>query len=277
MALNRKVFYDFVRNLPFGGKITPDQFQGLEKILDYKEAKYPDMDVRWLAYMLATVFHETARTMQPVVEYGSQKYLKGKSYWPWIGRGLIQITWEENYRAFGIDKPEDALKWDVALHVLFDGMIKGRFRSDKVGRLTLARFFNAKADQPLKARLIVNGIPKGAKTLEDGTKEPDKASLIAQYHRNFLDALKQAEKAVESPEEVRKPEPKADEPDAPKLSSDPITQVVTGVAGVGGIGALAPLFSSVSTPWALGVVIVLVLALGVFYFLRKQQANATGV
>ncbi len=152
-------------------------------------------------------------------------------------------------------------------------MIKGRFRSDKVGKLSLARFFNAKADQPIKARLIVNGIPKGAPTLQDGTKEPDKATLIAQYHKNFLDALKQAEKAVEKPEEVRTPEPKSDQPDAPTLASDPMTQVVT---GIGGLGVLTPILTSVSNPWALGVVVVIVIAVGLFYFLRKQQANAIG-
>lgn len=255
MKLNRKVFYDYVRNLPFGGKITPLQFDGLEKILNYQRDKYPDMDKRWLAYILATTFHETAREMQPIVEKGSQKYLRSKKYWPWIGRGLVQITWEENYKKYGITKPEDALTWPVALHVIFDGMVNGKFTG-----VRLSQFFNKKANDPKGARKIVNGT--------------DKAGLIAQYHQNFLDALEKAELAVETPEEVRTPAPKADQPDQPKLTTDPLTQVA---GGIGGVGIVASLVQAVSNPWALAAVALLMVGMGIFLVLRKQQANATGV
>lgn len=271
--MNRKVFYDFVRNLPFGGRISPDQFGGLEKILDYKEANHPDMDVRWLAYILATVFHETARTMQPVRETLATSdaqaiarlnaaYKKGtlkvsKPYWVdgYFGRGLVQVTFKENYDKFGISNPADALTWEVALDVLFTGMIEAKFT-----KYRLSQFFNAKNDDPKGARKIVNGT--------------DKATLIAEYHKNFLDALKQAQKAVEAPQEVRKPEPQADKPDSPALSADPMTQIVT---GIGGIGAISTVVSAVSNPWAFGVVAIILVGMGVFLYLRKQQANATGV
>ena len=55
-------------------------------------------DIRWLAYMLATVYHECATKMWPITEYGSQEYLQSKEYWPFIGRGLVMLTWEDNYR-----------------------------------------------------------------------------------------------------------------------------------------------------------------------------------
>ena len=271
--LDKKVFYDFIRNLPFGGKISPDQFDGIEKILAYQELNHPDMDDRWLAYILATVFHETARTMQPIREQDNKNktYLKSKKYYPYYGRGLIQITWKENYEKYGIEKPDDALTWPIALYVLFHGMIEGEFRKDKIGKVGLRRYFNTKVDNPTMARLIVNGY----RTV-DGQKEdlPDKASLIAQYHKNFLDAITQAKKAVDKPEEVRNPAPKSDEPNKPSLTADPITQVVT---GVGGVGIITQLIAAVSNPWAFGAVGLIILGLGVFYFLRNKQANATGV
>lgn len=253
--MNRKVFFDFIRNLPFGGKISPEQFDGLTRILDYKESRYPHWDTRWLAYLLATVFHETDRTMQPITERGSRNYLRGKKYWPWIGRGLVQLTWEYNYTKYGLTDPKQALEWDTALRIAFDGMENGVFTGRK-----LSQFFNKSVDNPKGARKIINGT--------------DKDTLIAVYYQNFLDALTEAEKAVESPQEVRKPEKNSDKPDVPELTKDPLTQAVTGIAGT---GILTNLISAVSNPWALGAVVVLAIGLGIFIYLRKKQANATGV
>lgn len=47
------------------------------------------------AHFLAQLAHESAH-FQTTVEYGG----KNARYAPWYGRGLIQVTWEENYRAF---------------------------------------------------------------------------------------------------------------------------------------------------------------------------------
>ncbi len=66
--INRPFFYDRVRVTLFGGRLQPPQVQGLEAILDHWEKTSAAKDDRWLAYMLATAFHETARTMQPVRE-----------------------------------------------------------------------------------------------------------------------------------------------------------------------------------------------------------------
>lgn len=260
--MNRKVFFDYVRNLPFGGKISPDQFDGLDRILKYKDAKYPHWEKRWLAYLLATVFHETDRTMQPVEEHdnASKTYLKNKKYYPWYGRGLIQITWEENYKKYGITKPEQALEWNTALFVAFDGMEKGKFARDKVGAQTLARYFNKQKADAKGARRIINGT--------------DKAGLIATYYQNFLDALTKAEVAEEKPEEVRTPAPAADKPDAPALTTDPMTQTVTGLVGT---GALSGLIAGVSNPWAFGAVALVLVFGAVFLYLRNKQRNATGV
>ena len=39
------------------------------------------------AYVLATAFWETARTIQPVREMGGEKYLRSKKCYPYVGMG----------------------------------------------------------------------------------------------------------------------------------------------------------------------------------------------
>jgi predicted chitinase len=142
-------------------------------------------DIRWLAYMLATVFHETGKGMWPNTEQGSDDYLQGKEYWPYIGRGLVHLTWESNYRnassALGlvgsrdlVDHPEYALDSLIAARVMFRGMAEGWFTGAKLGQ-----YFNEEEDDPLNARRIING--------------NDCDDLIAGYHNTFLEALQEAE------------------------------------------------------------------------------------
>ena len=112
------------------GCLTSSQVQGFNNTLAVintfvdakgkKAAKNP----LYLAYMLATKWHETARTMQPIEEYGKGK---GRPYGTWLtnskgvkycqavggkkpyfytfadyphlyyGRGDVQLTWLDNY------------------------------------------------------------------------------------------------------------------------------------------------------------------------------------
>ena len=174
--MNEAYFFDRIRKSVFGNKMTQKQVDGVNRILSYRTDKWPKMPDAELAYLLATVVHETAHTMQPVTEYGSAAYLKSKKYWPWIGRGLIQITWKTNYLKFGIKNPDDALQWPTALDVAFRGMILGMFTGKK-----LSDFIKpGKAPNFIGARAIINGT--------------DKARLIAGYADSFLDALTQAQK-----------------------------------------------------------------------------------
>lgn len=175
--MNMQYFFDRIRRSVFGGKLTKSQVDGINKIIAYRDANWPKMSDQELAYLLATVTHETAFTMQPITEYGSQAYLKSKKYWPWIGRGLIQITWKTNYAKYGITNPDDALKWPVALKVAFDGMIFGRFTGAK-----LSDFIKpGKTPDYVGARKIINGT--------------DRAKLIAGYANSFLDAFTQSKEA----------------------------------------------------------------------------------
>lgn len=183
--MNAEYFFDRVRRAVFGGRLTARQVDGLNQILAYRDEKWPKMSYAELAYVLATVTHETAFEMQPIIERGGQKYLQSKPYWPFYGRGLVQITWERNYKLFKISPPEDALKWPVALDVTFRGMIFGMFTGKK-----LADYIGAGKCDYITARRIING--------------NDRARLIAGYARAYKDALLQAnqpqhQKATQAP------------------------------------------------------------------------------
>ncbi len=140
--IDRKTFFDRVRAEPFGGFLSGSQVTGIGNILDEAEKRGVG-DPRLLAYRLATVFHETAKAMIPVREAGGEAYLKAKPYYPWVGMGLVQVTWEANAKKFGATKPEDLMSWPVALKALFDGMDDGVFTGRKLGA-----YFTDKIDDP---------------------------------------------------------------------------------------------------------------------------------
>lgn len=128
------------------------------------------------AYILATAWHESR--LLPITEWGSDAYLRSKAYWPYIGRGFVQLTWDYNYRKqgdrMGIDllgNPELALEKDIAADILVYGMKHGQFTGKK-----LSDYINSgKTDFP-NARRIINGT--------------DKAEMIAGYASRFLKCLK---------------------------------------------------------------------------------------
>ena len=131
-------------------------------------------DARHLAYILATALHETAFTMKPITEYGTMVYLQGKKYWPYIGRGYVQLTWAYNYEKYGIkNSPEKALEPDRAAYIIVDGMEKGIFTGKK-----LSDYFNSTASDAINARRIVNGT--------------DKAQAIAGYYAMILQAIQES-------------------------------------------------------------------------------------
>lgn len=177
--IDRKIFFDGVRS--YFGSLKQSQVDGFNALLDAHEKDYNWPDLRWFAYCLATTWHETAFTMKPIKEYGSDSYLKSKPYYPYFGRGYVQLTWEDNYEKMGkklgvsltgADK-DLALDPTIAAEVLFTGMLDGDFTGK-----ALSDYFDEDTDDPRNARRIINGT--------------DKADTIAGYHRNFLDCLNSA-------------------------------------------------------------------------------------
>lgn len=116
------------------------------------------------AYVLATSYWETGRTMKPVREYGGETYLKGKAYYPYVGMGYVQLTWERNYRDWskrlGVDfiaNPKKLLESQYAVRILVDGMRLGTFTGKKLSDyITLAK------SDFVGARRIINGTDKAA-------------------------------------------------------------------------------------------------------------------
>jgi putative chitinase len=177
--INRANFYKLVKSFFFNGKLAQSQVDGIEIIFSEWESRNLQ-DLRWLSYMLATVMHETAKTFQPIAEYGKGK---GKKYGLpvnghiYYGRGFVQLTWPDNYKTMGehigvdlYNNPDLAMDCKVATDILFEGMIKGMFTGKK-----LADYFNAAKEDWVNARRIINIL--------------DQASLIASYGKKFYTAL----------------------------------------------------------------------------------------
>ena len=188
MPIDRKAFFDSIRESLFYGVLSQRQVDGMNAVLDCWEQHFADSDIRYLAYAMATAHHETAFVWDAIEEYGKGS---GKPYGEpagpygecYYGRGFVQLTWLENYQKgekvleenYGLEcpmvqYPHRMLEIEPAALVLFDGIIGGWFTG--VG---LPTFFNASTDDPYNARKTVNGL--------------DRADLIEGYHRSFLEAL----------------------------------------------------------------------------------------
>ena len=181
-------FFDIVRKEL--GKLNQSQVEGFDFILDSLTSQDEIKDLRQFAYILATIWHETARTMQPIEEYGKGKnqpygkpdHVTKQSYY---GRGYVQITWKDNYHKFAnllnvnlVSKPELALQPDIALKIALIGMEQGLFRPSH----KLDIYFNETNEDWINARLIINGKKKGELLA-------DKAKEIAEYAKIFYKAL----------------------------------------------------------------------------------------
>lgn len=194
--MNRQEFFVEVRKGILGPTLDDGEVQGCEAILDAMAG----LPLSWCAYALATAYHETAHTMQPIREFGGPKYLTrmyditgarpslarqmgntapgdGVRY---CGRGYVQLTWKVNYAkagtALGVDlvaNPDKAMRGDVAAQVMRAGMVEGWFTGKAFkhylpgARGTLVQY--------QAARRIINGT--------------DKAALIAGYAMQFEAAL----------------------------------------------------------------------------------------
>lgn len=140
-----------------------------------------------LAYVLATVDWETNHTFLPVKEayyLGSkaEAYRKKLRYYPWYGRGFVQLTWEENYieagKKLGLNltsNPDKVMEPEIAARILVVGMKNGWFTNKK-----LSDYITLKKSDYLNARRIVNGMDK-AKEIEKLAAKYDKELLAAGY------------------------------------------------------------------------------------------------
>lgn len=183
--INRVLFFADIKKTLFP-KIAQSQVMGIDVILNEWEVS-GFTDLRWLAYMLSTSYHETARTMRPIEEYGKGKGRKygipdPKTGFAYYGRGLVQLTWNYNYikmgKILGVDlyhEPELALTRNIATKIMFEGMTKGASTFGDFTGKSLENYFNSTTEDWVNARKIINGL--------------DMAQAIAGYSKSFYNAL----------------------------------------------------------------------------------------
>lgn len=187
------------------------------------------------AYLLATAWHETAHTMKPIKEYGSDAYFR-KMYditgdrprvakvlgnlsagdgVKFPGRGYVHPTGRTNYERLGaatgvdlIRDPNMAMEPEIAAIALINGTMEGWWTGKR-----LDRYVTLKKSDFYNARRTVNGT--------------DRAKLIAGYARQY-DALLKAEGYGEEGPAVQSPVPN------PKPIKNSRTAGGAGAAGLGG-------------------------------------------
>jgi predicted chitinase len=189
--MSRAAFFAQVAKSPLPSLSAPAK-ASINTVLDVWESRADCTDLRWLAYMLATMLGEVGTKMSTVREgftktdaqarafvtrqgYRYAKEVNGHVYY---GRGLVQLTWDFNYKSMGkiigvdlYNNPDYALETENAVKIMFEGMIRGTFTGKK-----LAHYFNATTEDWMNARRIINGT--------------DKMATFAQYGRAFYAAAK---------------------------------------------------------------------------------------
>lgn len=186
--MNYAIFFKEVRKELFNGRLTKPQVYGMEaKLRVFKNRK---IALPHAAYLLATSYWETARTMQPVREayWLSEEWRRRNlRYYPWYGRGDVQLTWQDNYRkvdnALGLrnrllDNPDLALDPTISAEALVLGIMEGWYNRGGQGP---GLAFYVPSDRPAtleefrQARRTVNIM--------------DKATTIAEIALKFQRAL----------------------------------------------------------------------------------------
>jgi hypothetical protein len=167
-----KRFFDSYRR--HFGRVRPEQVAPIERLIGFINADTTLTDYRHAAYMLATVYGECGDTFEPVEE---MFYLAGRvrnldayrrrklRYYPWHGRGYVQLTWKANYiraeRELRVPLTKDPALAMVPKHayqIMTRGMQAGWFTGK-----SLSDYINGHRCDYRNARRIINGTDKAAK------------------------------------------------------------------------------------------------------------------
>lgn len=194
VQLDHDVFFEEIRAIL--GPITQQQVDGLNTIMGQATSR----GTRWdkLANMLATVWLETNATFQPVeeaywVKNAAAWRRKNLRYWPYHGRGYVQITWYENYlratryfqEVLGIPvdftkNPDLVMIPGYAAIIMFVGMEEGWFTVKKLDDYLdgIDESDVEDYEEFKQARRVINGV--------------DRWHDIAKYSIQFENALRKA-------------------------------------------------------------------------------------
>lgn len=194
-----KEFFDYVRKGILGPTLDQGEVDGCNVIIG--AGRRAGWKTSWIAYALATAYHETSHSMLPISEFGGNAYftrmydIKGNrptmakqhgNTTPgdgikYRGRGYVQLTWKDNYakaeKLCGIKglvaNPDLAMIPENAAKIMISGMQGGWFTGVGVAKYMPNEL--ATVEQFKQARRIINGT--------------DKADLIAGYAIEFQKAL----------------------------------------------------------------------------------------
>lgn len=175
--INRKTFFElYKKDLDPDKKLSQAEVDALTIFLNFYDRDKNYFSLKQWAYVFATVFHETGATFLPVRESPrmSDDWRKRNfRYFPYYGRGYVQLTWNYNYKAYGVKLKIDLLKNpDLAMipeyswFILIDGFKYGVFTGAKI-----SNYINDKKTDYKNARRCINGT--------------DKAETIANYAKSF--------------------------------------------------------------------------------------------
>ncbi len=179
---DKGAFYKAIRGKLFGASLDTSEVEGCEAVLGACEG----LPLSHTAYALATAYHETNATMKPVREayWLSEDWREHHlRYFPWYGRGYVQLTWETNYELADrelhlngalLDSPDLAMDLKIAAKIMRFGMVEGWFTGKSLDAY-LPPIGAASISQFESARRIINGT--------------DRAHLIASYAMIFQGAL----------------------------------------------------------------------------------------
>lgn len=145
-----------------------------------KESARQGLSKPHTAYVLATAYWETNKTMKPVREayWLSETWRKNNlRYYPWYGRGYVQLTWEGNYiiagKKLGVDlttNPDKVMEPEISAKILVMGCKEGWFTGKKLSD------YSSYEDM----RKVVNG----------NDKKNEIAALAREYEKALPDTTK---------------------------------------------------------------------------------------